>query len=224
MLIAKLRCSHKSCTNTPEYGCSKQFRCAAHNAAHIKDVIAKQVRLTKAQEPSSLDRKPPRAPCLGVPQSDDNPNGDHSTTLLRVVTEVRKGIAKNAAESKWADKRELIVTVTPPTTELGGGADDPPPLIPMNASVHPLHPAPLPLDASTSTTPLPLDRTHTSSASPSPSPSTSFTTQGQSAVYLATSTPTSANSAPMPAPHPNPRTQQPKYVEILSFFRSNYFI
>ena len=223
MLIAKLRCSHKSCTNTPEYGCSKQFRCAAHNAAHIKDVRAKQIRLLKAQEPSSLERKPPRAPCLGVPKSDDNPNGDHSTTLLRVVTEVRKGIAQNAALSKWADKREMLVTVTPPPTDLEGGEDDPPALVPIDASGVPLQPTPL--DAISS------------SASPSPSPSPLIPTQDKSALPTATPTPTLTNAAlipaptttnagAMPAPHPQTRIPNPqtRYVEISSFFHSQYFI
>ena len=225
MLIAKLRCSHKSCTNTPEYGCSKQFRCAAHNAAHIKDVRAKQIRLLKAQELSSLERKPPRAPCLGVPKSDDNPNGEHSTTLLRLVTEVRKGIAQNAALSKWADKREMLVTVTPPPTDLEGGEDDPPALIQIDASEVPLLPTPLPLDA------------NSSSASPSPSPSPLIPTQDKSALPTATPTPTLTNAAlipaptttnagAMPAPHPQTRIPNPqtRYVEISSFFHSQYFI
>jgi hypothetical protein len=203
LLVAKLRCSHRSCKNIPEYGCSKQIRCAAHNAAHIKDVIAKQVRLLKAQEPSSVERKPPRAPCLGVPKGVDNPNGDHSTTLLRMIVEVRKDIAKNAAQSKWADKHNLILTLTPPPEpEPGEGRDSslsPPPLIPYE----PLVPQQLPPSSSS-----PL---------PPPLPSQLVPCQEQSALSPAPtatiSTPmpagTAAISAPISAPHPQiPRSNR----------------
>ena len=169
------------------------------------------------------ERKPPRAPCLGVPKSDDNPNGEHSTTLLRLVTEVRKGIAQNAALSKWADKREMLVTVTPPPTDLEGGEDDPPALVPIDASGVPLQPTPL--DAISS------------SASPSPSPSPLIPTQDKSALPTTTPTPTLTNAAlipaptttnagAMPAPHPQTRIPNPqtRYVEISSFFHSQYFI
>jgi len=185
LLVAKLRCCHKSCTNAPEFGCSKQFRCAAHNAAHIKDVLAKQLRVIKAKEPSSLDRKPPRAPCLGVPKSEDNPEGDHSTKLLRVVTEVRKGIAKNAAQSKWADKHEVLVSVSPPTELNQQEEDEPPALIPINCSILA---QPLPTSQPLAAIP--------SCALPSPP---SIPSQHQFASSPANFAPTTTNSTPMPA-------------------------
>jgi hypothetical protein len=195
LLVAKLRCSHRSCKNIPEYGCSKQIRCAAHNAAHIKDVIAKQVRLLKAQEPSSVERKPPRAPCLGVPKGVDNPNGDHSTTLLRMIVEVRKDIAKNAAQSKWADKHDIILTLSPPPEpgEVGGSSpSSTPDLIPYEPSAA----QPLPPPSS------------------SPLPSALVPSQDQSAL---SPTPSATSSTPMPAsiatsstPMPAPRPQAPR--------------
>ena len=201
LLVAKLRCSHRSCKNIPEYGCSKQIRCAAHNAAHIKDVLAKQVRLLKAKEPSSVDRKPPRAPCLGVPKGVDNPDGDHSTTLLRMIVEVRKDIAKNAAQSKWADKHNMILTLSPPEPEPGegeGSPSSPPPLIPYEPPVPQQLPPP-------SSSPFPP---------PSPSPLVRCPLE-QTALSPA---PTAINSIPMPAPRPQAprrplRVQQPRHPQ-----------
>jgi len=102
------------------------------------------VRTLKAQQISSIERKPPRAPCLGVPQGVDNPNNEHTTTLLRVITQVRSGIAKNAALSKWADKREVILDLTPPSAQPEGvHSSSPPPLDELPAQAHSSSPPPL---------------------------------------------------------------------------------
>jgi len=179
----------------------------------------------KAKEPSSLDRKPPRAPCLGVPISEDNPEGDHSTKLLRVVTEVRKGIAKNAAQSKWADKHDVIVNVTPPCTAIEEVDNDLPALIPLDASVHPS----LPLAA----VPTP---SHSSIPSQDQQPASSSSTSAQTTTNLTLlSAPTATNSTqfpPRPAANSEPRRTpmrvheqtQPKSVKISSFFQFKYSI
>ena len=159
------------------------------------------MRTLKAQQISSIERKPPRPPCLGVPQGVDNPNNEHTTTLLRVITQVRSGIAKNAALSKWADKREVILDLTPPSAQPEGThSSSPPPLDELPAEAHSSSPPPLdklPAEAQES---LPIQHesttpAHASSSLPLSSPTNEETALSSSNTTASTSSTTPASSS-----------------------------